>query len=180
MWRHDKWLAVVLLVVGAPGCLGAGDADVASSSAALSLSDVDVAAAFDGLVDDLATEDCVEAARSAAAHGHDVVWASKSLLDDVALLEIDGIVACAAPTAKMSNGERAAIVLLQPVRPDPEPADPDANRPDPEPASPDEARPDPEPASPDEARPDPEPADPDANRPDPEPAGGGASGGGEG
>jgi hypothetical protein len=172
MWRHDKWLAVVLLVLGAPGCLGGGDAEVASRSAALSL-----AGGFEGIADELATEDCVEEARSAAARGHDVVWAAADLLSGIALLEIDGLVSCAAPTMQMSSGERATIVLM---RPDPEPAKPDENRPDPEPAKPDENRPDPEPASPDEARPDPEPASPDENRPDPEPAGGGTSGGGEG
>lgn len=167
MWRHDKWLAVVLLVLGAPGCLGGGEIDVAGRSSALSLAGIDAAGGFDALVDELATEDCVEAARSAVAMGHDVVWAAESPLADLALLEIDGIVSCAAPTGELSSGERATIVLLRPVRPDPEPASPDESRPDPEPATPDEARPDPEPASPDE------------NRPDPEPAGGGTSGGGE-
>ena len=97
----------------------------------------------------------------AAGLGHEVVWATVGAFADTALLEIDGLVACSAPTVTLTPQERTHLVLLvpnQPVRPDPEPANPDESRPDPEPANPDEARPDPEPATPDENRPDPEPA----------------------
>ncbi len=175
MWRHEaRWLATVLLVLGAPGCLGGGEAvDVGSRSSALS----NLEGGFEEIANELVSEDCLDAGRAASASGHDVVWAVADLVGELALLEIDGVLACAAPTESLKPGERAEIILMQPVRPDPEPADPDKSRPDPEPASPDEARPDPEPASPDEARPDPEPASPDECRPDPEPAGAGTSGG---
>jgi hypothetical protein len=174
MMRRTKWLAAVLLVLGAPGCVGGEMGDVASRASAVSLADIAEEADAESLAEELGTEDCVLAARSAELLGHRIVWATIGAFDEIALLEVDGVVCCATPTDAMTPAERARAVMLAVIsrhnRPDPEPANPKEARPDPEPANPDQVRPDPEPANPD-ARPDPEPASTtDQNRPDPEPA----------
>ena len=172
MSRHGHWLAAVVLLLGAPGCLGGAD-EVGSSEQALTLEEVEASGAFGAIAAELQAGDCLDAAHIATSLGHEIVWAGLGGLSDLALLEIDGVVSCSAPTVSLSAGERSHLIMLRPMRasrPDPEPANPDESRPDPEPANPDESRPDPEPARPDASRVSGTTTAPDQNRPDPEPA----------
>lgn len=174
MSRNGWWLASVLLVLAAPGCVGTAGV-VGSNEQALSLRDLAVMELGDELVAELETCDCVQAGRAATELGQQVVWGVLTPGADLAVLEIDGMLACSAPVESLDPGERSKVISLQTLwmRPDPEPADPDESRPDPEPASPDENRPDPEPATGGSSSDSDDDTSPDQNRPDPEPATGG-------
>lgn len=177
MSRNVRWLTCVVLLLGAPGCLGTTD-QVGSNDQALSLADLR-ASDCGSVAAELETGDCVQAGRVAQSLGHDVVWAvDMGVGRALALLEIDGVVSCSARVESLSLEERTQAISLHTLsaRPDPEPANPDESRPDPEPANPDESRPDPEPATGSGSNVDDDDGTtPDQNRPDPEPAGGGTT-----
>ena len=129
MSRHGQWLAVVALLMGAPGCLGGAD-PVGTHEEAVTLSDVEQSGAFDAIAQELESGDCVGAAHVAVSLGHEIVWGSLDAISDLALLEIDGVISCSAPTVLLSSGDRRNMIKLRPLRasrPDPEPADPDSD-----------------------------------------------------